>query len=131
MRYRCRWNNTLTLGIKGEVVPYDYTDMGWEAELLMEKLHNILYDSLMERELHLVYMWTGRVQNVFNRNHVSKVGQIVNMTESKVFTLHGCGLVVRKEVYGVFQDVVGITLPAWEPRRWYQKYRTYDFGDEI
>lgn len=131
MRYhRYKSNDVLTLGVKGEVIPYDYTGLGWDACGLMEKLHDILYASLMERNIYHAYMWTVYAQHMFAKNHITTVGQIVNMSESKVFTLRGCGLVIRKEVHSVFENVIGITLPAWEPRRWYMKYRNYDFGDE-
>jgi hypothetical protein len=128
--HRYDGKDKLTLGVKGEVIPYDYTLLGWDAFSLMEQLHEILYAALMERNIYHAYVWTGHVQQVFARNHITTVGQIVNMSESKVFTLRGCGLVVRKEVYNVFQNTIGITLPAWEPKRWYAKYRNYDFGDE-
>lgn len=127
-RYRNR--DIVTLGVKAEIIPYDFTVMGWDVSVMLEKLHDIAYAALMDRDIVTIYPWTGYTLGAFKRNGITKIGQICNMTESKVFSLHGCGLVIRKEVYGVFQEVIGITLPAWNPKRWYQKYRNYDFGDE-
>ncbi len=111
----------LMLGVVGEVIPYDFTNLGWNALELIEALNKVLYDHLINRPLLEEADWSVRTRNMFLRNRLTKVGQVLFMDVDHVNRLAGCGYQTRKNVYEEFQKK-GIDLPAWKPEKYWEKY---------
>lgn len=110
-----------TLGMKNEVIPYDFTEMGWDAKDIVEELYAAAYKELMTRSLDCLWDWSIRTKNMFDANGIIYVGMIIHMTVEDVNTLKGCGFKARKEVYESCK-YCGIELPAWKPEHYWDKF---------
>jgi hypothetical protein len=108
----------MTLGVKGEVVPFDFTSMGSEAAPLVEAIHNIAKEELFSRDVVSYFDWSGRAKNMFLRNKLFTVGSVMYLTLRQVDNLVMCGYKTRKEVYDQFKSI-GILLPNWEPEKYW------------
>lgn len=110
------------IGMKGEILPYDFTDLGWEAKGLMESLHHILYGELMSRPSLTMWDWSIRTKNVFLRNKLLTVGNVVHVTIDTINNFYGCGYKTRKEVYNVFKEELNMMLMNWSPDLYWAKF---------
>lgn len=111
-----------TLGTKDEIVPHDFTSMGWEAEHMMKRLNDIVFKELMDRYLLSIWQWSTRATNVFANNGLKTVGQIVGLSPAKVNSLVGCGLAVKSEIYYTFNDEFNMKLYSWAPYEGFKRY---------
>jgi hypothetical protein len=111
-----------TLGVKNEVIPYDFTNMGWDAEEMMKRLHYYALNILMDKQLPFIYCWSVRATNMFLKNNIHTVGQVICLSPKKVNGLVGCGLAIKKEVYYTFSDEFNIKLDSWSPYEDMKRY---------
>ena len=112
----------VTLGVKGEVVPIDFTDMGYEAQWLMEKLHDVVYRELVYRDIFPLHDWSVRVKHLFENNKLRTVGSIIHIELKAINKLPMCGFKVRKEVFDTFLNEFGIRVNQWSPEHYWNKY---------
>ena len=110
--------------MKGEVVPYDFTDMGWDAKPLLEQLHHVMYTELVTRKVLDSWLWSVRTRNMFQNNKIYSVGRVMHIRLDDINTLIGCGMKTRKEVYETFKEEFGITLEQWNPQHYWEKIFT-------
>lgn len=120
-------DSVLVLGVRGEVIPYDFTEWGEGAECVVQELHMIAYRELVKRKLADSWVWIVRVQTMCVMNNIYTVGQIMNMSVEQVNKLNGCGVRVRSEIYDTFRNEFGIQLEAWNPKHYQEKWTRYRF----
>lgn len=118
-------NDKITLGVKGEVIPYDFTEMGWDARSLVEQLHTMAYNELVTRKVMDSWLWSVRTRNMFQNNKIYSVGRVMHIKLDDVNALIGCGMKTRKEVYEVFGNEFGIVLEQWNPQHYWEKVFPY------
>lgn len=108
------------LGAIGEVIPYDFTNMGWEAKPLIEQINIIAFTELVNRSLFDSFDWGTRVKNMFLRNKLKTVGNVVFLSLEDVNRLSYCGYKTRKEVYDVFLNELNMELKQWNPDEYWE-----------
>lgn len=108
------------LGAIGEVIPYDFTNMGWEAKPLIEQINIIAFTELVNRSLFDSFDWGTRVKNMFLRNKLKTVGNVVFLSLEDVNRLSYCGYKTRKEVYDVFLNELNMELKQWNPDKYWE-----------
>lgn len=120
MRRNIQLTNVLTLGTKEEIIPYDFSYLGWEAREITEFIHDTAYAELVARPINSL-CWSVRVDNMFRANKLNSIGMVMNISIESINNLYGCGFKTRREVYEVFESY-GIVLDQWHPDRYYDKY---------
>lgn len=121
-QYRYQRKLKMILGSHGESMPYDFTDLGWDAKELTDLIHSFAYDELVKRPLAEVCEWSYRTQAMLDRNKLTKVGHVLNIKLARIHDLIGCGFSVRKEVYEAFGSVLNIELVEWHPNQYWNKF---------
>lgn len=111
------------LGEKCEVIPYDFTTLGWEAKYILEAIHELAHKALVEKPIYLVWPWSLRTKNMFLNNKILTVGNIIYLGIDGVNNLVGCGFKVREEIHNTFRDEFNIKLNQWNPERYWEKYK--------
>lgn len=107
-----------TLGVIGEVMPYDFSTLGMSAGPLIEKLHYTIVDVLRGKSIYKSFEWSMRARNVFLRNDIKTVGDVMDLTLRQINDLELCGARMRKEVYDEFLSI-GIVLNNWDPSKYW------------
>lgn len=111
----------ITLGVIGEVRPYDITCMSYEAiEEVTDFLHAVGYVEMMSRPLETMEDWSTRVKMMFLRNRLIHISDVLSLTLKQVNRLTGCGYKVRQEVYQVMCSY-GCKLDAWMPGHYWER----------
>ena len=113
----------MILGERGEVISYDFTDMGWDAQHVIEKLHIWVEMELMCRNIMSVTYWSSRTRHMFENNEFTTIGHVIHTPLNIINRLPQCGYKTRREVYNAFQVELGIKLHQWNPDQYLEKYR--------
>lgn len=113
----------LTLAPLGEVMPYDFTDLGEDASYLMYNIHWIAKQELMSRNVLHVYDWSARTVSILIGNQLTTIGHVCSISLDNINHLQGCGFKTRKEVYLTFRSIFNMKLKQWNPDEYLDKYR--------
>lgn len=113
--------DTLTLGVREEIVAYDFTHLGWDAQEIVGFIYDVAFTELVSRNIFEVWDWSQRVKNMFMRNRLDTVGKVMHISVKDINKLGGCGYKSRNEVFMVFESL-GMKLPNWEPSNYWNKY---------
>ena len=113
----------MILGEGGEVISYDFTEMGWDAQIMIEKVHTWAKMELMCRDIMSVTYWSSRTKHMFQNNELATIGHIIHTPLQVINRLPQCGYKTRREIYNAFQVELNIKLHEWNPDQYLEKYR--------
>lgn len=113
----------MILGERGEVITYDFIEIGWDAQDMIEKLHVWAKMELMCRDIMSVTYWSSRTRHMFENNEFTTIGHIIHIPLHIINRLPQCGYKTRREVYNAFQTELNIKLHEWNPDQYLEKYR--------
>lgn len=119
--------DVITLGMKHEIIPFDFTILGEEAMPFVEVIHTFAYTELLSRPVLQMIDWSTRVQNMFMKNHLNLIKDVVMISEAHIQRLMGCGYKTRQEVFSIFKEY-GIILEQWNPDKYWDKYSTKNYN---
>lgn len=119
----------IVLGVIGEVKSYDISCMNYEAiEEVTDFLHAVGYVEMISRPLETMEDWSIRVKNMFLRNRLIYISDVLSLDLKQVNRLSGCGYKVRQEVYQVMGSY-GCKVEAWMPGHYWERMN-YKFTDD-
>ena len=113
----------MILGERGEVMSYDFTEIGWEAQDMIEKLHVWARMELMCRDIMDVWDWSLRTRHMFENNNMTTIGNVAHIQLKQINNLPQCGFKTRREVYNIFFSELNIKLHQWNPDQIMDRYR--------
>lgn len=116
-----RQRDVLTLGVKEEIVSYDFTELGWDAQEIVEFMYSVAFTEMVSRNVLHMWDWSVRVKNMLVRNKLDTVGKVMHIEVIEINKLWGCGFKSRKEIYDVFKSL-NIELKNWHPNHYWDKY---------
>lgn len=113
----------MILGERGEVMSYDFTEIGWDAQDMIEKLHVWARMELMCRDIMDVWDWSLRTRHMFENNNMTTIGHVAHIQLKQINNLPQCGFKTRREVYNIFFSELNIKLHQWNPDQIMDRYR--------
>ena len=113
----------LVLGERGEVIPYDFTDRGYDVQWMTDQLNKLVKAELMSRKILPAWDWSTRVKNIFMNNRLITIEHVAQLTPQQVNRLVGCGVNARREVYEIFRDEFYININNWHPSNYWEKFK--------
>lgn len=111
------------IGVRDEIMPVSFVEMGWETQWIIEKLHIIAYNELIHRNILTVFDWSLRTKNIFLHNNIRAIGHVICAELRYINNLVGCGFKSRREIYEVFNYELGIKLNQWNPDLYMDKFQ--------
>lgn len=114
----------IILGEQEEVFDYDdFIELGWDAQVIIQKVHTWAKMELMCRDIMSVAYWSLRAQHMFENNEIMTIGHVVHTPLQVINRLPQCGFKTRREIYLTFQAELKIKLHQWNPDQYLERYR--------
>lgn len=111
----------LTLGVREEVMSYDFTYLGWEAYEITEFIYSVAFTELVSRPVLDIWDWSVRVRTLLIENNLDTVGKMMHIKVEEINTLRRCGFKLRKEIYEVLTSL-SIPVENWHPNKYWDKW---------
>lgn len=118
----------MTLGMKDEVYGHVYGKTEQEELEIIAEIHRVMYCELLSRNILELWDWGTRARNVFLKNRLKTISDVVGLTAQQANGLMACGSMTRREIYEVCKTH-GILLTQWIPEG-YQDRSRYSFRQE-
>lgn len=118
---RSKKKDVLTLGVREEVIPYDFVYLGWDAHEITDFIYSVAFTEMVSRPVLDLWDWSVRVRHLLIENNLNTVGKIMHISLGEINALRGCGFKLRKEIYDVMK-MLNIPAENWHPNKYWEKW---------